>query len=88
MKKSCNNIKIDKGFELIYWKLSYRRKFIRTLWMIPFAIIAVILVWVTWKSVLMTSICSIVFICIEIAQAIYTYKKWKDIDNGVTTKCE
>lgn len=26
--------KVDKGFELIYWKLSYRRKFIRTLWLV------------------------------------------------------
>ena len=28
--------KVDKGIELCYWKLSYRRKFIRTLWIIPF----------------------------------------------------
>ncbi|MDD3174022.1 MAG: hypothetical protein PHF63_10320 [Herbinix sp.] len=25
-------MKVDKGFELNYWKLSYRRKIIRTLW--------------------------------------------------------
>ena len=24
--------KVDKGFELAYWNLSYRRKLIRTLW--------------------------------------------------------
>jgi hypothetical protein len=24
--------KIDKGFCMLYWRLSYRRKFIRTLW--------------------------------------------------------
>ena len=44
MKKNCNCEKIDKGFELDYWKLSYRRKFIRTLWLIPLGIIAVMLV--------------------------------------------
>jgi hypothetical protein len=27
--------KTDKGFELSYWKLSYRRKFVRTLWGAP-----------------------------------------------------
>ena len=27
--------KVDKGIEVCYWKLSYRRKLIRTLWMIP-----------------------------------------------------
>jgi hypothetical protein len=27
--------KVDKGFCLNYWRLSYRRKMLRTLWMIP-----------------------------------------------------
>jgi hypothetical protein len=26
------NTKIDKGVQFNYWKLTYRRKFIRTLW--------------------------------------------------------
>lgn len=34
--------KIDKGFELSYYNLSYRRRFIRTLWMIPFAILVIV----------------------------------------------
>ena len=28
-----NKEKVDKGFELIYYRLSYRRRFIRTLWL-------------------------------------------------------
>lgn len=84
MKKDYNSVQIDKGFELIYWKLSYRRKFIRTLWMIPFAILAVILVWEVWKSVLTTLILAIVIMGVGLVQAIYNYKKWKDTDNGVT----
>jgi len=88
MKKNCNCEKIDKGFELDYWKLSYRRKFIRTLWLIPLGIIAVMLVWVQSKSFLITSISAAVIIGTEIAQVIYTYKKWKDIDKGVTAECE
>ena len=27
--------KVDKGIQFCYWKLSYRRKLIRTIWMIP-----------------------------------------------------
>ena len=32
-KKWEKHEKVDKGIELCYWKLSYRRKLIRTLWM-------------------------------------------------------
>jgi len=35
---------IDKGFCLMYHKLSYRRKFIRTIWMTPFAILVIYIV--------------------------------------------
>ena len=31
--------KVDKDFELLYENLSYRRKFIRTLWLIPIGIV-------------------------------------------------
>ena len=40
-KKWEKHEKVDKGIELCYWKLSYRRKFIRTLWMIPIAIVII-----------------------------------------------
>ena len=36
---------VDKGFELRYHKLSYRRRFIRTLWLIPWMILILILVY-------------------------------------------
>lgn len=39
-----NMNKVDKGFELVYWELSYRRKFIRTLWMIPWTIVSLIFI--------------------------------------------
>ncbi len=32
---SSKGPKIDKGFELMYFRLSYRRKFLRTLWFSP-----------------------------------------------------
>lgn len=87
-KKKYNDVKIDKGFELIYWNLSYRRKFVRTLWMTPFTILAIILMWMTSKSILITSIISVVTLVVVIAQAIYTYKKWKHTDKVELTKCE
>ena len=34
--------KVDKGIEVCYWKLSYRRKFIRTLCFIPVSVIIII----------------------------------------------
>ena len=43
--------KVDKGFELVYWKLSYRRKFIRTLWMIPWAIVSLIFIQIVGKII-------------------------------------
>lgn len=30
------NGKVDEGFEFVYYNLSYRRKMIRTLWLLPF----------------------------------------------------
>lgn len=70
-------IKVDKGFELVYWKLSYRRKFIRTLWMIPYAVITLILIWWLYRSIIITSILAVVIVVTEVVQLIYTYKKWK-----------
>ena len=69
--------KVDKGFELIYWKLSYRRKFIRTLWAIPFAILTIILVSWFYQSIVTTFIFAMIILIVGIAQLIYTYKKWK-----------
>ena len=62
-----NMNKVDKGFELVYWKLSYRRKFIRTLWMIPWTIVALIFIQIVGKNYKYT---------ILPIQAIYNYKKW------------
>jgi hypothetical protein len=39
--RSAPKEKVDKGFCLDYWRLSYRRKLIRSLWCIPFALLVV-----------------------------------------------
>jgi len=86
LKKNCNDEKIDIGFELVYWNLSYRRKFIRSLWITPFLIFVIILGWVTWESALVAAIFTILGLGILITQVIYNYKRWKDTDNNVTDK--
>ena len=68
---------VDKGFELIYWNLSYRRKFIRTLWMIPILILAMALM-IIWDSniflIIGITITGLITLC---AQLIYLNKKSK-----------
>lgn len=86
MKENQNVQKTDEGFELIYSKLSYRRKFFRTLWMSPTIILAVIFVWKAWHSNLVSIIVALVLITIEIAQAVYTYKKWKSEERNCFEK--
>lgn len=69
--------KIDKGIELCYWKLSYRRKLIRTLWMIPIAIFIVLCFYITFWSTIWTFLVAVAFAMILLIQAMYNYKKWK-----------
>ena len=72
--------KVDNGIELVYWKLSYRRKFIRTLWMIPWAIVSLIFIQIVGKNykytILYTILAGIIYLVILPIQAIYNYKKW------------
>ena len=68
--------KVDKGFELVYWKLSYRRKFIRTLWMIPWTIVSLIFIQIVGKNYKYTILAGIIYLVILPIQAIYNYKKW------------
>lgn len=62
--------KVDKGFELFYWNLSYRRKFIRTTWIL---IIGSIIIWFLTKNLFLIALVSIV----SFIQMFHTYNKWK-----------
>lgn len=77
-KKFDTEEKVDKGIELFYWKLSYRRKFIRTLWMFPIFAILIILRHITFQSSIQTFAIEILIFVLLLAQAIYNYKKWKN----------
>jgi hypothetical protein len=70
--------KLDKGFTFNYFKLSYRRKMIRTFWMLP--IMFILLVATNWYADLSFNenlIISIIFLTLFLIQLAYNYNKWK-----------
>ncbi|MGH4137853.1 hypothetical protein [Clostridium sp.] len=74
--------KADKGFQLIYWKLSYRRRFIRDLWLFPFVIISIgFMVWIG-DSIFMKRVAPVIGLVIYIFQSIYDYSKWKKCEQS------
>ena len=69
--------KVDKGFQLIYWKLSYRRKFIRTLWSIPILVISIGIIIFLGNGIFMSIVMPLILIILFIIQLIYNYIKWE-----------
>ena len=69
--------KVDKGFAFCFWKLSYRRKFIRTFWMLPLLMIVISYLHIAFKSYLLTGIIGAILSAIFVLQLIYYYKKWQ-----------
>lgn len=72
-----NKEKKDKGAEFFYYKLSYRRKIIRTIWTFP---VVVILLVAIYKFAGLNSnenlIISISFLILFLIQLVYNYIKW------------
>ena len=75
--------KVDKGFELIYWNLSYRRKFIRTLWFTPLSVLLIIFMFLTGDKLFINRLMPILLALVYIWQLIYTYIKWKKRRSGI-----
>ncbi len=73
--KNKDDEKVKKDNELFYWKLSNRGKFVRTVWSIPFAIIAVVILLYSQMQIA-TKVASIflIFACV-ILQLYLTYRK-------------
>ena len=70
--------KVDRGFCISYWKLSHRRKFIRTTWLMP--LVAALLFWfVNARGRGPKVACGIVVLCLVVGtvQAIYEYRAWQ-----------
>jgi hypothetical protein len=86
-KESAGIEKTDRGFELFYWNLSNRRKFIRTMWMIPVCIaVTIFIVFFYMKYREKSPYISLILLAGTLlndaiwlpGQLIYTYKKWKN----------
>lgn len=70
--------KVDKGFELFYMNLSYRRKFIRTLWQAPLCLLAIMFTFFIGDNLFFNKIVPILLVILYVWQLIYTYNKWKN----------
>jgi len=77
MEKEQQHQKTDEGFQFFYWNLSYRRKFIRTLWLTVFIPPVLIYVWIRMHSFSVTIITAFILIASQVIQLLYTYRKWK-----------
>lgn len=67
----------NKG--IIYWKLNYRKKFMRTLWMIPFSVFVLIMLFTFSESpVHLKIIATSILLVTLLIQLIYTHYKWKN----------
>lgn len=64
-------IKIDKGSEFSYWNLSYRRKLIRTLWIIPVVLITSILIYFVYDNMFIKVVLILSLAIIMVIQLIY-----------------
>jgi ABC-type branched-subunit amino acid transport system permease subunit len=74
MKGGC-----DKGFCISYWKLSYRRKLVRTAWWFAFVFVAAIILLLAYPEGRATlsygaiAVLAVIFVI----QAAYNYIRWK-----------
>lgn len=71
--------RIDKGFCVNYWSLSYRRKFLRTVW---FGGLTTVGVLVLPRSYLFFDLIprNVLLLALPVAcafQAVYNYRRWK-----------
>lgn len=69
--------KVDKGFEFVYWNLSYRRKFIRTLWITPLGVLVSGYAFFRGNDLFVKIIFPIALLILNLCQLIYNYIKWK-----------
>lgn len=71
---------VDKGFYFPYWGLSYRRKFIRTLWVISMTPLFLLVPDDIFPLSISSEFLFIFTLTSGITQLIYTYAMWKDLE--------
>ena len=73
-----NKPKVDKGVKFVYFGLSYRRKFWRTIYLIPLILFLIVLLYFL-RGVDALFIGYVIFVVIIfIVQAYYNYVKWQE----------
>lgn len=76
-----NKEKKDKGLVFSYYKLSYRRKMIRTLWSIPILVILIISIsYLAELNLTQIIILAVFFLVLEGIQFLYNYWKWTKLE--------
>jgi len=70
--------KVDKGFKINYFKLSYRRKMIRSLTILPILILATIVIYYYTEWSMTTNILvGLAILILFLVQLIYNFYMWK-----------
>lgn len=77
--------KVDKGFHLIYYKLSYRRRMIRSFTTLPVAIVAVIIIYLytEWSTITYVFL-GLLFLLLFSIEVLYNYVKWQQNEKNNT----
>jgi len=70
--------KVDKGFAINYFKLSYRRRVVRDLLTLPLLIVCILIIYYLsdWSFKIFTTFSVIILLCYAL-QLLYNYKMWK-----------
>lgn len=72
---------VDTGFHFLYCGLSYRRKFLRTLWITSLSPILLVLPGLRFGHFQLTSFAAFIAVFVTGAlQLVYTYVMWKDLE--------
>jgi len=70
--------KVDKGFAINYFKLSYRRRVVRDLLTLPLLIVCILIIYYLsdWSFKIFTTFSVIILLCYAL-QLLYNFKMWK-----------
>lgn len=66
---------VDQGSCLVYNKLSYRRKLIRTLWVVPFCVLLLMLPDFPNRGIWLS-----LTLITGVLQGVYNYQKWRKLE--------
>jgi len=75
--------KVDRGFKINYFKLSYRRKMIRTIIFIPLDILLLIIIYAyTDWSMVVKVLLGLLLLLAVLVKLIYNFNMWKKTENS------